>query len=410
MSFHPPWDTEIDTPATIAVIGGGPCGVETALYARFLGYSVELFDQRKVGDSIFNWGDRWMPATWRELASSLGLAALEAHEHRLPDPDQVPTCREYVQEYLLPLARCDLLYSSVNVRAKVISISRLGCDSGDNIPDEQRAEQEFRLLVSSEQRGEYSQVVDLVLDCSGGQSVRRGLATGGGLPIGWSNLATKIHVGRYDIRGRDRDKFAGKRVLLFGNDHTAAANAVELDELQASGTKLFWVTPKRIQPLGKLLDLRDDTSPVGSDEIAQAVQIYQNADSDSVVSLAAWGIEAIAVREDQMVVTLQSTEEETLDVLVDRIVHCGPCLPEPSYQHSLRLDAKPSDPVVQSEPHFYILGDRSSTVTSPEHGYQSCQFSNFREQIRRVFGMVGGRSELDLYSTVKPTGQSTEQL
>lgn len=66
------WDPEIDTPATIAVIGGGPCGVEAALYGRFLGYSVGFFDVHKVGDSLVAWGNRPMPGTWREFNLVVG--------------------------------------------------------------------------------------------------------------------------------------------------------------------------------------------------------------------------------------------------------------------------------------------------------------------------------------------------
>ncbi|MEC9117285.1 MAG: FAD-dependent oxidoreductase, partial [Planctomycetota bacterium] len=32
----------IDTPATIAILGAGPIGLEAALYARFLGYEVTV--------------------------------------------------------------------------------------------------------------------------------------------------------------------------------------------------------------------------------------------------------------------------------------------------------------------------------------------------------------------------------
>ena len=87
-----PWDPEIDTPATIAIIGAGPGGIEAALYARFLGYSVELYDQHRVCDSLRRWGQRPMSGTWCDLTSPLGLAALQAHGHPLPEPGEVPTC------------------------------------------------------------------------------------------------------------------------------------------------------------------------------------------------------------------------------------------------------------------------------------------------------------------------------
>ena len=40
----------IDTPARIAVLGAGPIGLEAALYARFLGYDVDVYERGKVAD------------------------------------------------------------------------------------------------------------------------------------------------------------------------------------------------------------------------------------------------------------------------------------------------------------------------------------------------------------------------
>ncbi len=38
------WDPEVESPASIAVIGAGSVGIEAALYARFLGYNVDIYD------------------------------------------------------------------------------------------------------------------------------------------------------------------------------------------------------------------------------------------------------------------------------------------------------------------------------------------------------------------------------
>ncbi len=42
----------VDTPATIAVIGAGPIGLEAALYARFLGYDVRIYERDAVARSL----------------------------------------------------------------------------------------------------------------------------------------------------------------------------------------------------------------------------------------------------------------------------------------------------------------------------------------------------------------------
>ena len=38
----------IDTPAHIIIIGAGPIGLETELYARYLGYQVTLIEKDEV--------------------------------------------------------------------------------------------------------------------------------------------------------------------------------------------------------------------------------------------------------------------------------------------------------------------------------------------------------------------------
>ena len=48
------WETEIDTPATVAVLGGGAVGIEAALYARFLGYYVLLIEGAKMAQWRLN--------------------------------------------------------------------------------------------------------------------------------------------------------------------------------------------------------------------------------------------------------------------------------------------------------------------------------------------------------------------
>ncbi len=397
------WDPEIDTPATISVIGGGPCGVEAALYGRFLGYSVELFDAHKVGDSLVAWGSRPMPGTWRELTSSLGLAAIEAHEHPLPDPDQVPTFEQYVEQYLLLVARTDLLYTSITVHTPVLSASRLGCTWQDATSLERRAEQEFRLLLESTQRGQFTQVVDIVFDCSGGEASRGGLATGGGQPIGWRQLQDRILLGRRRVLTRERPSFSGKRVMLIGNDAAAAANAIELAQLaKTEKTQLFWVIPKRLTPRESLLQASVANSPLSAEEVALAESTYREADGLFVVPVEAWGVEALREESGQLIVTLQRTEDETLDFSVDQVIHCGDVVDEPNYEHNLRLEPIVTDEAsgafVTREPHFYRLGGRS-VLPSGAH-----PFEVMRQQIRHTFGLIGGRAELNLYETVKPQG------
>lgn len=406
------WDPEIDTPATVAVLGGGPVGVEAALYARFLGYFVMLFDSAKVGDSLLGWGQHPIfsesesPATWREATTPLGLAAIEAQAgvDALPDLESSLNYRQFVEQYLLPLARTDLLYESIQVHAPVLSVSRQGCDSTDSMATERRAEQEFRILARSKNRGEYSQLADVVLDCTGSNSRRRGLASGGGLAIGEQDFAEKMLFGKRDILGKKRQQFAGKHMLMFGSDLAACANAVDFSQLVKDdpNTRLSWIVTKRIgsQPV---LDAHET---LATQQLMKAAVELRSGDVPGIVPIGAWGIEALAYSENRWGVKLQSTEEETLDLSADVFINCARAIPDWSHTQNLLVANTLESGFATQEPHYYVLGQKrlsTKLTSSGDGGPAPLTIAESHQQIREVFALIGGRNELDLYGTVKPS-------
>ncbi|MCA9157581.1 MAG: hypothetical protein KDA72_04600 [Planctomycetales bacterium] len=403
--MHIDWEPEIDTPATIAVIGAGPVGVEAALYARFLGYDLLLFDSRRVGHRQLAWGDHPLEPTWAGLTSPLGLAALAAQG---ADPDllsrmSIAACsdpcgdvsyRQYVEQYLIPVARTDLLYDSVQVNSPIISISRTSCGSDPTITNERRAEQEFRLLIDSRQRGEYTQLVDIVLDCSG-LARPLGLASGGGWAIGERTAQPEMLSGRVDVLGKHRARLAGKHTLLFGRDDDACGNAIDLAELTqaAAGTRATWILPKQFGN-HNTLSLQPHTS---AEFIAAARRLADNEDSNSpVVSLAAWGIESMQVDgESGWRVRLQVSEEETLNIQTDELINCQAVQPDWSFAQALPLAQHQAEDGLTGEPHYYVLGQKAVGASN------RCTMPQAFEQIKKVFARIGGRAELDLYETVR---------
>ncbi|MEO8268616.1 MAG: hypothetical protein ABI557_02780 [Aureliella sp.] len=404
--MHIDWDPEIDTPATIAVIGAGPVGVEAALYARFLGYDVLLFDSRRVGHRQLAWGDRTLGQTWGELTSPLGLAALTAQgtdndfpssggsgEEPLEQSTHV-SYRQYVEQYLIPVARTDLLYESVQVNSPVTSISRTSCGGDPSIANERRAEQEFRMLIDSRQRGEYTQLVDIVLDCSG-LARPLGLASGGGLAIGESTAQAGMLSGRVDILGKHRGRLAGKHALLFGRDEEACGNAIDLAQLARAvpGTRATWILPKKFGD-------RDASfiSPNAAAEfVATARKLADNEDIDSpVVSLSAWGIEAVQVdTESGWRVRLQISEEETLDIQGAELINCQTTQCDWSFTQALPHVQRQGEDGLTGEPNYYVLGQKAVGVD------ERCTMQQAFEQIKKSFARIGGRAGLDLYETVR---------
>lgn len=414
------WDPEIDTPATIAVIGGGPVGIEAALYARFLGYFVILFQRGRIGQQLLDWGEYTATVGANQMVSSLGLAALEAQgtECNLSRIAEAVTYKQYVEEYLVPVAKTDLLYESIHINAPVVSLGRHACAGGTEISNAIRAEREFRVHANSRQRGEFTQLADIVFDCSGVRTRRCGLASGGGLAVRERASGDGIANGKQDLRTKNRDRYAGKHTVLYGNNLEACANAVELEKVAAQdqGTRVTWIVPKHANAPSMVLDLPIQdargnairSSPV--DEVVSDATRILGGDSAHVVPIEAWGIEALTLSEARWDVKIQVDEDGTLDVSCDEVINCATLEPDWEFARSIPLascavredtassllDGVP-DPRTK-EPHYYLFGQKSAGV--------NCLFTpaDAFQQIRYAFSLIGGRRELDLYATVKPQG------
>ena len=146
----------LDTPATIAIIGAGSVGIEAALYARFLGYEVQVYERGRIGASLVddanedhNSEDQRRPVG--RCCSPLGLRALMAQDPKwsLPDLETLWTPREFVENYLAPLSRTDLLDGHIAEQTEVIDVRRTeavvedAADDGMTQDDDELEEGEY---------------------------------------------------------------------------------------------------------------------------------------------------------------------------------------------------------------------------------------------------------------------------
>src|SRR5690242_18855986 len=96
----------IDTPARLAIIGAGPIGLEAALYARFLGYGVVIYEREKVATNVRREADKPLDTPFQANSTTLGIAAIEAQDDSYlpPSPNELLTGQEWLDRYLLPLS------------------------------------------------------------------------------------------------------------------------------------------------------------------------------------------------------------------------------------------------------------------------------------------------------------------
>lgn len=130
------FEMTLDPPGRIAVIGAGVLGLEAALYGRFLGYDVVVFERGEVGQSLRSRLSEPLPVLPSGCLSSLALAAIAAQDGpAAPGADRpLPiTVGQWVNEGLVRLAQTDLLRGRVVTACTVAAIELVDVDLEDDV-------------------------------------------------------------------------------------------------------------------------------------------------------------------------------------------------------------------------------------------------------------------------------------
>lgn len=213
----------------IAIIGGGPVGLEAALYGHALGYDVRVYERGPVAANVAAWEFVTLFTPWRMITTPLGLARVPGSGAWAgPMADVCPSGAEFRERYLLPMVEGWPLGERVRER---VTVSAVGRDTGG-----------LRLLLTDAHGRETTEHADVVMDCSGTYGNHR-FAGRGGIPApGERGLAGRIWYTLPDVLGRDRAAFSGRHTLLVGCGYSAATVVRWFEALQASApeTRLTW--------------------------------------------------------------------------------------------------------------------------------------------------------------------------
>lgn len=230
----------IEPPARFAVIGTGPIGLEAALYARYLGFEVAIYDQGEICEHVRRWSHVELVTPFRENSTPLGRQALRAHDENvvLPAPAAMHTAQEWLDQYLLPLANTDLLVDAFRLQTRVTDVSRLTYSKTDvegiqlDGEEEERRDEPLRVMAVGPDGKETVDYFDAVIDASGVLSQPLGIGPGGAPAIGERALAERID--RILLREDDLTALPrGANVLLIGTELSAARQIAKLAEVAA---------------------------------------------------------------------------------------------------------------------------------------------------------------------------------
>lgn len=192
-----PEDT-LETPGTIAILGAGPIGIEAALYGRYLGYQVTLFEAKEPCASLNE--NRLDPAP-QHCTSPLGSAALAAQRTGRGGTTieiDASTIGQWFDEYWAPLLNTDLLSgrirSGVTVEAlrlvppeesdatdeadpsEEVDVHREEAAAEDRagesiyLEDEEEIPEDYLVVWRAEDGSEQSERFEAILDARGGNA------------------------------------------------------------------------------------------------------------------------------------------------------------------------------------------------------------------------------------------------
>ena len=388
----------------VAVIGAGPIGLAAAAHLISRGKTpVVLEAGDAVGASILKWAHVRVFSPWQFTTDHVAAALLEASGWTHPPADALPTGGELVERYLRPLAELPAIAPHLRLNTKVLSVTRQGFDK---MKSPGREDAPFVVRVSS--AGVEEEILaSAVIDASGTYSTPNPLGGSGVPAIGEAEAADRIVYGIPNVLGRDRDRYAGRRVMVVGSGHSAFNALIDLGRLadEAPSTRIAWVVRRA--------DMRQLFGGESNDMLPArgllGTMVRKMVEAGSLTFVSGFKIQRLARTSDGIVV---SSLDRSLP-LVDEIIGATGFRPDLSLFSELRVDLDPGveapsalapliDPNVHScgsvpphgeaelrhpEPGFYVVGMKSygrAPTFLMLTGY---------EQVRSVVAAVAGDME-----------------
>ncbi|MEK6224927.1 MAG: NAD(P)-binding domain-containing protein [Chloroflexota bacterium] len=224
----------------IAVIGAGPVGLAAAAQLVKRGATPLVLEAGPaVGTSVLGWGQVRIFSPWKYNVDAAARELLDRGGWTSPNGEDYPTGRELVDAYLRPLAATPEIAPHLRLRHRVTAITRLGYDK---MKTTGREDAPFAITVATPS-GEQQILARAVIDASGTYTLPNPLGASGTPARGEAQAADLIFYGIADVLGRERTRYAGRRVLVVGSGHSAFDVLIDLARLAEAEprTTITWL-------------------------------------------------------------------------------------------------------------------------------------------------------------------------
>lgn len=233
--------TQVHSQLPVVVIGAGPVGLAAAAHLASRGETPLILEAgASVGASILNWGHVRLFTPWNYATDAVATELLSATGWQAPNPSSYPTGCELVEQYLQPLADLPQIRPHVRLHSRVQSITRQGFDK---MKTDGRERAPFVVTVATAGGTEETILAKAVIDASGTSTSPNPLGAAGVPAIGERTASDQIVYGIPDVLGGERERYAGKTVLVAGSGASAFNVLLDLVRLADATptTRIIWL-------------------------------------------------------------------------------------------------------------------------------------------------------------------------
>lgn len=363
----------------VAIIGGGPVGLAAAAQLVKKGEKFILFEAgNNVGASILEWGHVRMFSPWQYNMDKAAKELLLETDWASPNENSLPTGRELVEEYLIPLSHLPEIKDNIVLNAKVVGIAKKGLDK---LKTANRDKVAFQLYVEVDENTEVFEA-KAVIDSSGTWKNPNPMLSNGIWTKAEKGLNDRIYYGIPNVSQLE-ERYKNKTIMVIGSGHSAINALLDLAELKDRypNTVINWVLRKK--QIKEAYGGQENDSLQARGELG--IRIQELVESEQINVLTPFYISRVYEENGKIGVSGELNGEEFAKKGIDEIVVSTGFRPDVSFLNEIRLSI---DSAVESVEALATLIDPNlhSCGTVRPHGEQELR------QPEENFYIVGMKS------------------